>query len=97
MVLGIWFINTNSIKTESNSSDNTKNLYEVKNIDYKNKRKIDYEVSKNNSISNYTCDGREYCSQMKSCEEATYFINHCPNTKMDGNNDGVPCERQWCN
>jgi len=45
---------------------------------------------------NYQCDGREYCSQMTSCEEATYFINNCPNTKMDGDHDGVPCERQWC-
>lgn len=45
----------------------------------------------------YECDGREYCSQMTSCEEATFFINNCPNTKMDGNNDGVPCESQWCN
>jgi cold shock CspA family protein len=44
----------------------------------------------------YSCDGRTHCSQMTSCEEATYFIQHCPNTKMDGNNDGVPCERQWC-
>ena len=45
----------------------------------------------------YVCDGREYCSQMSSCEEATFFINNCPNTKMDGNYDGVPCESQWCN
>ena len=45
----------------------------------------------------YQCDGREYCSQMTSCEEAKWFINNCPNTKMDGNHDGVPCERQWCN
>ena len=44
----------------------------------------------------FACDGRTHCSQMTSCEEATYFIQHCPNTKMDGNNDGVPCERQWC-
>jgi len=44
----------------------------------------------------YQCDGRQYCSQMTSCEEATFFINNCPNTKMDGNNDGVPCEKQWC-
>ena len=51
---------------------------------------------KNISYSNFTCDGREYCSQMTSCEEATYFINNCPNTKMDGNHDGVPCESQWC-
>ena len=44
----------------------------------------------------YHCDGRTHCSQMTSCEEATFFLNNCPGTKMDGNNDGVPCERQWC-
>ena len=42
------------------------------------------------------CDGRTHCSQMRSCEEAKYFIQHCPNTQMDGNNDGEPCEQQWC-
>jgi hypothetical protein len=46
--------------------------------------------------SPFKCDGRTMCPQMTSCAEATYFIKHCPNTKMDGNNDGVPCERQWC-
>ena len=45
----------------------------------------------------FECDGRQHCSQMSSCAEATYFIKHCPNTKMDGDRDGVPCERQWCN
>jgi hypothetical protein len=44
----------------------------------------------------FACDGRQYCSQMTSCEEATYFLQHCPDTKMDGDGDGVPCERQWC-
>ncbi len=44
----------------------------------------------------YTCDGRTHCSQMHSCEEAKYFINHCPNTQMDGNHDGIPCEEQHC-
>lgn len=44
----------------------------------------------------FRCDGRTHCSQMHSCAEAKYFIQHCPNTKMDGNNDGIPCERQWC-
>ena len=45
----------------------------------------------------FSCDGRTHCSQMTSCAEATYFTNYCPNTKMDGNHDGVPCEQQWCN
>jgi len=44
----------------------------------------------------FACDGRVYCSQMTSCAEATFFLQHCPATKMDGNNDGVPCEKQWC-
>lgn len=49
------------------------------------------------SASTFKCDGRTHCSQMTSCTEATYFIEHCPNTKMDGDDDGVPCESQWCN
>src|SRR3954463_4916175 len=40
----------------------------------------------------FHCDGREHCSQMSSCEEATYFLRHCPNVKMDGDRDGIPCE-----
>ena len=44
----------------------------------------------------FTCDGRRYCSEMHSCAEATYFLQHCPGTKMDGDGDGIPCERQWC-
>jgi len=48
------------------------------------------------AIPSFTCDGRQHCSQMRSCEEATYFVRHCPNTKMDGDGDGVPCESQWC-
>lgn len=50
----------------------------------------------NNKESNFKCDGRTHCSQMTSCEEATFFLRNCPDVKMDGNNDGVPCEKQWC-
>ncbi|MGF6348137.1 excalibur calcium-binding domain-containing protein [Variovorax sp. W2I14] len=46
--------------------------------------------------ASFSCDGRTYCSQMTSCQEATYFLKNCPGVKMDGNNDGVPCEQQWC-
>lgn len=42
------------------------------------------------------CDGRQHCSQMRSCEEATWFLQNCPNMKMDGEGDGIPCEDQWC-
>jgi hypothetical protein len=46
--------------------------------------------------TSFSCDGRTYCSQMISCDEARYFLQHCPNVKMDGDHDGVPCEQQWC-
>ena len=46
--------------------------------------------------ASFSCDGRTHCSQMTSCDEATYFINNCPGTKMDGDGDGIPCESQWC-
>lgn len=42
--------------------------------------------------TNFSCDGRQYCSQMNSRPEAEYFLENCPNTKMDGDNDGIPCE-----
>ena len=48
------------------------------------------------NTSGFKCDGRTLCSQMTSCTEATYFLKNCPDTKMDGNDDGVPCEKQWC-
>jgi hypothetical protein len=48
------------------------------------------------AASPYSCDGRTMCSQMTSCAEATYFIRNCPNTQMDGDSDGVPCESQFC-
>lgn len=44
----------------------------------------------------YRCDGRTHCSQMTSCAEAIFFLRNCPGTRMDGDNDGVPCEGQWC-
>ncbi len=48
------------------------------------------------ATASYVCDGRQHCSQMTSCAEATYFLKNCPGTKMDGDNDGVPCETQLC-
>ena len=42
----------------------------------------------------FRCDGRVHCSQMTSCAEAKYFLANCPGVKMDGDRNGVPCERQ---
>lgn len=47
--------------------------------------------------SQFQCTGKTHCSEMSSCEEAIFYINNCPGTEMDGDHDGIPCERQWCN
>ncbi|GAB2926348.1 excalibur calcium-binding domain-containing protein [Rheinheimera gaetbuli] len=47
------------------------------------------------NASQFRCDGRQHCSQMTSYEEAVFFLRNCPDTKMDGDGDGVPCERQF--
>jgi hypothetical protein len=56
---------------------------------------LDQEAA-SDTRSPYHCDGRVYCSQMTSCEEAEFFLANCPGVKMDGGGDGVPCEKQWC-
>lgn len=51
---------------------------------------------RSSDLGAFRCDGRTRCSQMTSCAEATWFINHCPGTTMDSDGDGIPCEQQWC-
>uniref|UniRef100_UPI00405742FB excalibur calcium-binding domain-containing protein n=1 Tax=Candidatus Electronema sp. TaxID=2698783 RepID=UPI00405742FB len=44
------------------------------------------------SAQKYSCQGKVHCSEMTSCEEATFYVQNCPGTKMDGDGDGKPCE-----
>ena len=61
----------------------------------RNSASSDTEVT-STAVPQFKCDGRIHCSQMTSCDEAKFFLANCPGTQMDGDNDGVPCERQWC-
>jgi cold shock CspA family protein len=54
------------------------------------------DSSRPSELSKYSCQGKQYCSQMGSCDEAKFYLKNCPNVKIDGNRDGVPCEKQWC-
>lgn len=43
----------------------------------------------------FRCEaGKQHCSQMHSCAEATFYVTHCPDTRMDGDHDGRPCEER---
>ena len=46
--------------------------------------------------SGYSCTGKTRCSEMVSCDEARFYLNNCPGTRMDGDADGIPCEQQFC-
>ncbi|ACN15352.1 putative cold shock domain family protein [Desulforapulum autotrophicum HRM2] len=48
-------------------------------------------------FTGYRCEGKKYCSEMTSCKEARFYLMNCPNVQIDGDNDGIPCESQWCN
>jgi hypothetical protein len=32
---------------------------------------------------------------MNSYEEAQFFLDNCANKKLDGDHDGIPCEKQF--
>ncbi len=90
IVAGIYIFYLNFINDTSSSFSNTsKPLFVKQSVEKPRKPKV--------IKSKYHCEaGKEYCSQMRSCEEAKFYINNCPNTKMDGDRDGIPCESQWC-
>lgn len=39
------------------------------------------------------CSPRKHCSAMHSCEEALHYLQQCGGGRIDGDGDGVPCEK----
>jgi cold shock CspA family protein len=58
---------------------------------YKSIHERDYKKT------DFKCEGKTHCSEMTSCNEALFYQENCSGTEMDGDNDGIPCEQQWCN
>ncbi len=40
-----------------------------------------------------SCGNKKHCSEMSSCEEARYYFTNCGIKALDGDGDGVPCEK----
>jgi len=47
------------------------------------------------AVERFQCQGKVWCTEMTSYEEAVFYLRNCPGTKMDGDGDGIPCERQF--
>jgi endonuclease YncB( thermonuclease family) len=43
--------------------------------------------------SELSCGSKRYCTQMTSCAEAQFYFRQCGLSRLDGDHDGVPCER----
>ncbi|WP_258806636.1 excalibur calcium-binding domain-containing protein [Pseudidiomarina sp. CB1] len=43
----------------------------------------------------FRCDGRRFCHEMRSPEEARFFLTNCPETQLDDNANGIPCEEDF--
>ena len=46
-----------------------------------------------NSAAGLSCGSKRYCTQMSSCAEAQFYFRQCGLSRLDGDRDGVPCER----
>lgn len=42
--------------------------------------------------SEFRCGERQFCRQMRSCEEARFHLQQCGVGTIDGDGDGIPCE-----
>lgn len=45
------------------------------------------------SAGTFTCGSKNYCREMTSCDEAKFYLKQCGLQTIDGNHDGVPCEK----
>lgn len=64
--------------------------------DLPKKNSLAEQFSTNASSSTFKCEGKKFCTQMTSCEEAKFYLRNCPGVEIDGDGDGIPCEKQWC-
>ena len=44
----------------------------------------------------YSCGQKSKCPQMKSCEEALFYLNECGVKRLDYDKDTIPCEKTHC-
>lgn len=49
--------------------------------------------SPSKDLAGLTCGDKRVCRQMSSCAEAQFYLNQCGLARLDGDHDGVACDR----
>ncbi len=47
---------------------------------------------RNENTGPLKCENKTRCGQMRSCEEARFYLNSCGLHRLDADSDGIPCE-----
>ena len=48
------------------------------------------------TVPQVRCGTKRFCRDMRTCGEALAFLRQCGVASMDGDEDGVPCEKDLC-
>ena len=48
------------------------------------------------TVPQVRCGTKRFCREMRTCGEALAFLRQCGVASMDGDEDGVPCEKDLC-
>ncbi|QZA82263.1 thermonuclease family protein [Deefgea piscis] len=50
-------------------------------------------VNQTNSANAGNCGSKRYCKEMASCDEAKFYLQQCGVRTIDGDGDGIPCDK----
>lgn len=49
------------------------------------------------SVSDPACGQKRFCREMVSCQEAQFYLRHCGLQRLDGDGNGIACEKLCAN
>jgi len=50
------------------------------------------EPEEDNDSQQFTCGSKYYCKDMSSCAEARFYLTQCGLSRLDRDDDSIPCE-----
>jgi len=56
-------------------------------------RRQDHVLETQTLTMDRNCGYKRYCIEMDSCREARFYHEHCRLSRLDGDSDGIPCEK----